>query len=459
MRLQEGQMQLAFLEIARRARRASDAAELAFIAVNDSALLAPYRQAALWFATGGVRALSGVVRPEGNAPYVLWLEGVCTFLAREQAEAAPIDVGALPEALRADWAEWLPAHAVWLPLAAAASPGEAALLAQGGGLLLVRETPWRPGELALLTEWAELWRHAWLARCASEPWSPARGWQLVRAHFSRSAGTVWWRQRWARWALVAAAVLLCPVRLSVLAPGELVPANPAVIRAPLDGTLGAFFVRPNATVKAGDVLFEFDKASLAARHEVASQGLATALAEYRQSVQLALSDAKSKAQLAIVQGKIDERKAEAEFLRGQLERAQVLSPHDGVALFDDPSEWIGKPVQTGERIMRIAAPNDVEVEAWLPVGDAIPLADGAAVSLFLNASPFNSVVAKLRYVAHDAVQRPDGTFAYRARAALAASTEHRVGLKGTARLTGRWVPLAYWVLRRPLAALRQTIGW
>ena len=205
MRLQEGQMQLAFLEIARRARRASDAAELAFIAVNDSALLAPYRQAALWFATGGVRALSGVVRPEGNAPYVLWLEGVCTFLAREQAEAAPIDVGALPEALRADWAEWLPAHAVWLPLAAAASPGEAALLAQGGGLLLVRETPWRPGELALLTEWAELWRHAWLARCASEPWSPARGWQLVRAHFSRSAGTVWWRQRWAAWLAIAIA--------------------------------------------------------------------------------------------------------------------------------------------------------------------------------------------------------------------------------------------------------------
>ena len=70
-----------------------------------------------------------------------------------------------------------------------------------------------------------------------------------------------------------------------------------------------------------------------------------------------------------------------------------------------------------------------------------------------------ALVAKLRYVAHDAVQRPDGTFAYRARAALAASTEHRVGLKGTARLTGRWVPLAYWVLRRPLAALRQTIGW
>lgn len=408
MRMQEGQAHLAFLEVARRARRAGDAAELAFVAVNDSSLLAPYRQAALWFATGGVRALSGVVRPERNAPYVLWLERVCAHLASTQAEAVAVDSGALPEALRDEWSEWLPAYAVWLPLAAAATPGEAGLLGQGGGLLLARETPWRPGELSLLAEWADLWRHAWLARCESEPWSPARAWQLVRSHFAPTPGAVWWRQRWLRWALVAAGVLLCPVRLSVLAPGELVPANPAVIRAPLDGTLGAFFVRPNATVKAGEALFEFDKAPLAARYEVASQGLATALAEYRQSAQLALSDAKSKAQLAIVQGKIDERKA--------------------------------------------------EVEAWLPVGDAIPLADGAAVSLFLNASPFNAVTAKLRYVAHDAVQRPDGTYAYRVRAVLASSTEHRVGLKGTARLSGRWVPLVYWVLRRPFAALRQTIG-
>ena len=72
---------LAFLEVARRARRAADSAELAFIAVNDTSLLAPYRQAALWFGTGGVRALSGVVRPEANAPYVHRLERVCTALA------------------------------------------------------------------------------------------------------------------------------------------------------------------------------------------------------------------------------------------------------------------------------------------------------------------------------------------------------------------------------------------
>jgi hypothetical protein len=109
--------------------------------------------------------------------------------------------------------------------------------------------------------------------------------------------------------------------------------------------------------------------------------------------------------------------------------------------------------------MRIAARNDVEVEAWLAVGDAIPLAPGAAVSLYLNASPLFAVSAKVRYVSHDAVQRPDGSYAYRVRATLADKIDHRVGLKGTAKLAGGWVPAIYWMMRRPLAAIRQVVGW
>jgi hypothetical protein len=61
-------------------------------------------------------------------------------------------------------------------------------------------------------------------------------------------------------------------------------------------------------------------------------------------------------------------------------------------------------------------------------------------------------------MAHEAVQRPDGSHAYRLRASLTAPAGHRVGLKGTARLEGERVPLAYWVLRRPIATARAWIG-
>jgi hypothetical protein len=61
-------------------------------------------------------------------------------------------------------------------------------------------------------------------------------------------------------------------------------------------------------------------------------------------------------------------------------------------------------------------------------------------------------------MAHDAVQRPDGSYAYRVRATLDAPTTHRVGLKGTAKAQGDWVPAIYWVMRRPIATLRSTLG-
>jgi hypothetical protein len=157
-------------------------------------------------------------------------------------------------------------------------------------------------------------------------------------------------------------------------------------------------------------------------------------------------------------GRIEERTAEAAYLREQLQRSQVTAPQAGIALFDDPAQWIGKPVVVGERILRIAAPDDVEVEAWLAVGDAIDLAPGTPVQLFLNARPLEPVAATLRFMAHEAVQRPDGSHAYRLRASLTAPAGHRVGLKGTARLEGERVPLAYWVLRRPIATARAWIG-
>jgi hypothetical protein len=439
------------LDLARRAR-AADPIELPFVLVNETHAIAPYRQAALWFSEGGARALSGVVQLEANAPYVQWLDRVCPALP--SAEPRAISVADLPPELAQEWNEWLPAHGLWLPLA----PGHGEAAPSVGGVLFARESPWGKHEIALFAEWAEIWRHAWHAQFRPQPWSPKRLYDRLRVALRWRNDVPWWKQRASRWAAVIAAILLFPVHLTVLAPGELVPANPAVIRAPLDGVVASFFVKPNDDVKAGQPLFSFDDAPLAGRLAVASQALATVTAEYRQAAQLAVSNAQSKAQLALLIGKIEEQRAEVDYLRGQLERAHVVAPMDGIALFDDPSEWIGKPVVTGERIMRIAAGNDAEVEAWLAVGDAIPIESGALVKLYLNASPLFAVSATLRYVSHDAVQRPDGSYAYRVRATLEGKTDHHVGLKGTAKLVGGRVPLIYWMLRRPLASIRQLLG-
>lgn len=446
---------LTLLGLARRARAAGGPEELTFLLVNDSHALWPYRQAALWFAEGGVKALSGVVQIESNVPYVQWLDRLCRFLDDGSGKTRLISAVDLPAEEAVEWSEWLPEFGLWLPLAANQT---AQNNAGAGGLLLAADQPWSEEAIAFLNEWVDVWRHAWLARSRPVFWSWRELKRRVLTWLLPKSDTVWWKQRRTKIAGIVLAILLFPVRLSVLAPGELVPANPASIRAPIDGVVGQFHVRPNETVKAGQALFSFDEASILARFDVASQTLATAQAEYRQFAQQAVSDSKSKAQLATLLGKIEEKRAEADFLQSQLQRSRVVAPLDGVALFDDPNEWIGKPVQTGERIMRIAAPGDVEVEVWLPIGDAIPLPEQAGVTLYLAASPLSSLSARVSYVAHDAQLRPEGNFAYRLRARLDERTDQRVGLKGTAKVYGHWVPLVYWVVRRPLSTIRQTLG-
>jgi hypothetical protein len=89
----------------------------------------------------------------------------------------------------------------------------------------------------------------------------------------------------------------------------------------------------------------------------------------------------------------------------------------------------------------------------------VPLAPGSDVEVYLNADPLSPLNARLRFVAHEAVERPDGHYAYRVRAELSPGEEGRVGLKGTAKLNGNYVVLGYWVLRRPLAAARAWLGW
>lgn len=95
-----------------------------------------------------------------------------------------------------------------------------------------------------------------------------------------------------------------------------------------------------------------------------------------------MSDLRARAQLPSARGAVAERQAELALLKSQRARLEVRAPQDGYILFDNPSDWIGWPVTTGERILRLASPDDREIEAWAGVGDAIPLDIGASARLY-----------------------------------------------------------------------------
>lgn len=201
----------------------------------------------------------------------------------------------------------------------------------------------------------------------------------------------------------------------------------------------------------------FDATTLKAQADVAERALGVAEAELKANSQRAFADAESSARLDLLAARVEQKRAERDYARQLLARSEVRAERAGIAVFADAERLTGKPVQTGERLMQIADPAQAELRIELPVGDAIALAPGAEVALFLDSDPLNRHDARLERAAYEAQATAAGQLAYRLDAAFA-DAPPRIGLRGTAKLFGARAPLAYYLLRRPLAALRQNLG-
>ncbi|MNZ14307.1 multidrug resistance protein MdtN [compost metagenome] len=248
------------------------------------------------------------------------------------------------------------------------------------------------------------------------------------------------------------------MRQSVLAPAEVVPQGGRVVAAPLDGVIAEFLVKPNQGVAAGDLLLRFESTSLKAQADVAERALGVAEAELKANTQRAFADAESSARIDLLAARVEQKRAERDYARQLLARSEVRAERAGIAVFADAERWTGRPVQTGERLMQIADPAQAELRIELPVGDAIALQPGAEVALFLDSDPLNRHSARLERAAYEAQSTAAGQLAYRLDAAFS-DTPPRIGLRGTAKLFGERAPLAYYLLRRPLAAARQSLGF
>jgi len=267
------------------------------------------------------------------------------------------------------------------------------------------------------------------------------------------------RLRWGV-AVALALLLMVPIRETALAPAEIIALKGVAIAAPIDGVIKNFDVVPNQPVKAGALLFSLDDTTLRNRREVTARSLEVAAAELLSAQQRAFSDSKASSEVAVLQGRIAERRAELRAVEEQLRRVNIVAPRDGIAVFGDVNDWQGRPVTTGERVMQVADPNDLGVMMYLPVADAITLDEGADMRVFLHVAPLSPVKATLTQTSYQSVLSPDGVASYRVRGTLepGGNGVSRIGLKGTAKVYGDSVPLVYYLLRRPLASLRERSG-
>jgi hypothetical protein len=431
------------LLLLQRARRADSIDEVGFLLVNETNLLVSYRQAFFWRQRaerkGKVWAVANLPMPNQDAALTIWLSSLCSHLF-EKIDKQPflIDRGNVPESLAAGWKDFLPSYALWAPI-----PGN-------GGLLLAADKPWSKAECHLLSHWTE---------GAGQSMDSIRLRQVTRS-FGRTTFMLRRKPLVIAAVIFAVCLLMLPLRLTVLAPAEVVPSTPVVVRAPLAGVIEDVMVTPDSVVARGDQLFRLDNRELVSRLEITRRGLEMAQSEYRHAAQSAITSKEAQVRKALLSSRIEQQRAEYNYVNELLQRIDVSAPINGIAIFPDASSLQGRPVRLGEKVLTLADSTQVMLEAWIPPADSIELKTNSPVDFFLNIRPDKPLTGTVQQIAHQASMSPDGFFGYRAVIHFDPDVElPRIGLRGIAKLHGSRANLGYLIVRRPLTALRQLMGW
>ena len=439
----EPHMLEAMLHIEQRAFAATQLATLGFTITNETMALAAYRQAAFFKCnvrgTLVLQTASGLTAVTEDSPYAIWLSRFAQTFSNDPG-CHRLDFPADGSELAQAWEEWLPDH---LLVAQLYGPDQQRM----GAVMYARDTPWLEPELAALNR-----LHLSYGYCVAALGSKRSVWRdLTQTVLTPKFGKVV--------LMVAIAAMFVPIRITALAPAEVVALNAFAVAAPQEGVIGSVHVQPNSVVKKGDKLFSLDNSAVLGRREVAAKGLSIARAEALVAQQRAFDELKSKGELAASTGRVKEKEAELVAVEAQAARVEVRAERDGIAVFADANDWIGRPVQTGERVMQIANPQDAGVLIWLPAMDAINIEPGAPLRLFLHVKPLDPLPATLLQTSYQAVLSPEGVSAYRLRGQFdAGNTLPRIGLRGTVRITGEKAALGYYLFRRPIAAIREWTG-
>ncbi|MDA0789161.1 MAG: hypothetical protein O2780_06845 [Proteobacteria bacterium] len=423
-----------------RLRQCKSMSQFGHFVSNDSRRIAPYQTGILWNGLSvHIEAVSGLPEPVVNIPFTDWARRTCLFLAtRGEKQSAIVKVEDIEAHLRTQWHEFLPSEVVWVPLTTAD--------ATAGGLLLGRDEPWQDAELRILDYWAGAVGHAMYSLCYASRTPPWHWKSLLERRVLLVLG------------VVVIGLMLMPVSLSVNSRAEVVAKDAMVVRSPITGIIGEVFVQPNESVDSGDQILTFDETSIQAQLDVVNQELAISRAELQRATQASVTDRRVSSELPMLQARVEQNESRFQYNQSLLERSRIFAEHSGIVIIPVKSELEGRPVQTGEKLFTLAEPGQVELEFWLPVGDSIPLPPDAEVELFLNVYPDRIQRATIRFLSYQSEVSPDGILGFRGRAEFSEPDELRVGWRGTAKLYGEQVTLFYFLFRRPLSMLRQTVG-
>ena len=257
----------------------------------------------------------------------------------------------------------------------------------------------------------------------------------------------WWRRLWvdlrasvlrsgrAGVAIASAAgmalifLTLVPVGYRVSAPARLEGSVQRVIVAAADGFLQQANVRAGDSVKEGQVLAELATQDLL----LEKRRRESELKQHESAYQAAQAN-NDRSQMVISQSRAGEAQAMLSLAEGQIERARIQAPFDGVVIKGDLTQTLGSPVQRGEVLLTIAPNNSFRLIVEVDESDIANVRPGQTGALALAAVPERALKFKTRRVIPFAASSDSRNY-FEVEAVLEEQTGTlRPGLSGIARI-------------------------
>lgn len=425
--------------------------ELFYSIVNQTAEIISYEQAVLvgldYSSKLKVEAISNVVSVDSTSPFVQYILDLANSLKKiySNDEIKLVNQTELSKDIKEQIKEFSPSNIVWIPLKTIKNNIEVEFY-----LILFRNDFFEQKDIEILSYLATSYKYFLFANRKDSLKTKIRNLKIDNKYLKYGL-------------LAIFLAMFLPIKMSVIAPCEIQAKDPFVVTSPIDGSIDEIKVNSNDKVSKDELLVKIKDVDLINTYEIAKKKLDTVEAELHSMKQAGFYDIDKKSQISRLESEVALKEAELNYSKSLLDKTNIYSQTQGIAIVDNPNEWKGKPVITGEKILLIANPNEVEIKIMLSVKDALFLKENADVKIFLDNKIFETWDAKISEIFYKPQVTPENIVSYKIIADFNDLKQNdeipKIGLRGTAKIYSQNVTLFFYLFRKPITSLRQLIAW
>ena len=385
-----------------------------------------------------VKATSDLATVDRTAPLITYIENIINNSGHNFKEIQNLELDIISKKIKVKKPKNIPGNILCIPIL---SPQRGLQ----GYLLLTRNQNFIENEIELTRHLAVTYGHAFNTFISDFSFKNFLKKNLI--------GTNAWKV-----IVLIIVISIIPIKITSTAPVEVIPKNPVLITSPFEGVVKKIVVNNNDKINSGDLLVLLEDTDLLNNYNLSKQSLQVAEKELLRSRQSSFTNNEEKARLAELVAQVDLKKAEVESTGEKLKNSKLYASKKGIAIVDQKTDWQGRPVSVGEKIITLANPNNVEFLVWLPVKDSLVIKENSEVKVFLDINPIKPLKGKLLRASYEPSLSPEEVLSYKIGVSYEGAEPPRIGLRGTAKIYGSKVMLIYYLFRKPITFVRQMIG-